>query len=751
MLNQTVLRRYVVLGVGVAWLLALIPAGAEGPPATAPAGSIARRVVMKDALSAQQFLQRLQELKKTTGLFRRIEPGTDPKSPRYRELSFLTSGNHLLVVGEQQWVDAEVETIRLMAFEFERPRAHLQLNFRVVQLTGPANADVIQMTETVRALVNSQRTEVVRAFGDLESYLLERLERRDEPSRELFDEVRRLLPTLGDGSRTMTVPEILLLLMLDRSSPALPGLESEADPGTAVEAALVELPRVLDRELRTPDTDEVLLAQDIQDELQLWKQAVSAIHEWCRHYARQLDRKDGIAGAGFLEALDHPECPLPPWITLRLRRSLAITERVYPNLVRKHMRESLEEVDRRFQRALERVEKIEQSLARAEPPPADVETTAPAEGDPPVLIRPGHVTRNLLALKSVASELVPAPLALFDAVVAAADDSAPDPEKLVEMLRAYTEARAQVDRRLAARNQLGEAAGSYEELQALEASLNVWLRRSSEAMARALESHFYRRYVEQLRVLANSQLGKSSSRDILSTVAIDQVPDIARDLLLADTGVNIFVSNSVSLQFAPDTTNSVSAQVQARLPSQVPLIDRVREAGEAAGVLNGMSQTFGIDGKSIVQALLAGGQAVPVQAGVNLSATPSIGFDASTVTLTLSARQTLQPNSSRIADRVTNHSIENATVTALSYEPMVLSTLASNVSYYEDAGGIPILRKVPGLKSLLKDIPFKPFKQGRRQKGVYQSSVIILEPVVIPTIEDLVRFHAGWRKKQRLH
>lgn len=67
------------------------------------------------------------------------------------------------------------------------------------------------------------------------------------------------------------------------------------------------------------------------------------------------------------------------------------------------------------------------------------------------------------------------------------------------------------------------------------------------------------------------------------------------------------------------------------------------------------------------------------------------------------------------------------------------------MSYYEKTGGVPILRKVPFLKDALKDIPLAPFKEGSRQKGVYQSSVLILEPVVIPTIEDLVRFHSGWR------
>jgi hypothetical protein len=189
----------------------------------------------------------------------------------------------------------------------------------------------------------------------------------------------------------------------------------------------------------------------------------------------------------------------------------------------------------------------------------------------------------------------------------------------------------------------------------------------------------------------------------------------------------------------------VSAQVQAALPSKLGLPERVQQASQAAGQLNALNAAFGINGESMVKALLAGGQAVPVQGGISLSATPSIGYDAGTVTLSLTANQTLQPNTDKVADRVTNHSINNATVTALSYEPMVLSTLASNISYFEETGGIPILRKTPFVKEILKDIPLAPFKQGKRQKGVYQSSVIILEPVVIPTIEDLVRFHSGWQ------
>jgi hypothetical protein len=210
--------------------------------------------------------------------------------------------------------------------------------------------------------------------------------------------------------------------------------------------------------------------------------------------------------------------------------------------------------------------------------------------------------------------------------------------------------------------------------------------------------------------------------------------------------VNIYVSNSISMQFSQEVANSVSANVQASLPSKQSILERVQQANQAASALNVLSQNFGVDGQSIVKALMAGGQAVPVQGGVTLTAMPSVGFDAGTVTLSLTANQTLAPGNEKVADRVTNHSINNATVTALSYEPMVLSTLASNISYYEDGGGIPILRKAPFIKDIIKDIPLKPFQVQKRQKGIYQSSVIILEPVVIPTIEDLVRFHGGWRE-----
>jgi hypothetical protein len=95
-----------------------------------------------------------------------------------------------------------------------------------------------------------------------------------------------------------------------------------------------------------------------------------------------------------------------------------------------------------------------------------------------------------------------------------------------------------------------------------------------------------------------------------------------------------------------------------------------------------------------------------------------------------------------VTERVTSHKIDDATITALSYEPMVLSTLTSNVSYYTNESGIPILRRIPIIKDVLNEIP--GLGQTAR-KGVFQSSLLILEPVVIPTIEDLIRFHDGWR------
>ena len=721
---------------------------AQAPAAViVPPGAVVRRVVMKDALSAEQFRAKLEGMK-ANGLFRDRLPGIDPKQPVLVEINFLTSGNYLLVAGSREWIDANIETIRLMGYLFERPRAHLQLNLRVVQLTGPANADVIQMSETVRALVDAQRDEVIRTFADLDDYLVSRIQSRPGADRKVYDAARELLPGLGTGSRPMSVPEILLLLMLDRASPAPRTPTADADQTEDAQASLLELPRVLNAALRDARRDDAQTAKDIQDELAAWRKTVTGAREWCAHYAAELKKgRDGLSIAAFREALQQPNSALPRWIARRMERSLEMTERLYPNLVRKHTEASLEELERRFGRALARANVLEQALARGEALPSEKSSgkSDKSEGKAPAPAPPeGIQARNLIALKTLAEELIPAPLALFDSVVLASDNAAPSPEQLVMMFHEYAVERRKLEGRLQADMPNAQGEVNYSKLQTLEAGLNLWLRRVAEAMARSLEQQFYRRYANELRLLANKQLGKGSSRDLLSESAIDEVPDVARDILLADTGVNIFLSNSISLQFSPETMNSVSAQVQSSLPSKTSLLERVQQAQTAASALSTLTQAYGISGESIVKALLAGGQAVPVQSGINLAATPSIGFDASTVTLTLNANQSLEPGNPKVADRVTNHTINTATVTALSYEPMVLSTLASNLSYYEKTGGIPVLRKIPFLKSLAKDIPLAPFREGKRQKGVYQSSVLILEPVVIPTIEDLVRYHSGW-------
>lgn len=724
------------------------------PAAPAVNGAIVRRIVMKDALSAEAFKVKLETMK-ASGLFKDAIAGVDPKKPVPIEISFLVSGNYLLVAGSKDWVDANLESVRLMAYLFERPRAHLLLNLRVVQLTGPANADVIQMTETVRGMVDAQREEVVRTFSDLEDYLTSRIRAREGNELAAYKAVKSLFPTIGDGSRPMTVPEILVLLMLDRSSPAPRGSAIKDQAEEETNAALLDLPRRLDMALRDPQMKDSEVAKEIQDELVAWKKAVTAARDWTAHYASEIgkggkgDKGDGGNAIGtFADALSADSCPLPSWLIRRLSRSLNMTQRLYPNLVNKHVKESLEELSRRFTLTLERCDALEKAIAAGDEPPAEMPEIEERKKDkkmPPVPVPAGRLGRNLLALKSLAEELVPAPLALFEAVAAAADNAAPTPEQFINMFRTYSNERRKVDVKLMPEDGKKEPTVNYAKLQALEAGLNLWLRRVSEGMARALEQQFYRRYTNEIRLLANKELGKGSNKNLLTASQIDEVPDVTRDLLLSDSNVNIFVSNSVSLQFSPDTANTVSAQVQASLPEKTTLQERISRASAATPQLATLGQQFGINGEALVKALLAGGQEVPVQSGINLTATPSIGFDASTVSLQLTANQTLAPNNEKVADRVTNHSINNATITALSYEPMVLSTLASNVSYFEESGGIPILRKAPFIKDVLKDIPFKPFRPTKRQKGVYQSSVLILEPVVIPTIEDLVRFHGGWR------
>ena len=732
--------------------VAVVPAAAPPKPA-GPPQMVVRRVIMKDAASAELMLAKLQGLQ-AAGLFRGPAP-TDPKAPPAILISFQSAGSYILVVGDRALVDSAMEPVRLMSCLNERPHAHLMLNARVVQLTGPADANVIQMTETVRALVDAQRAEVVGAFADLQSFLLDRLNKRTGKDLAVYKELRAILPTLGDSSRPLTVPEILLLMMVDRSLPALPS-DAASQKARAAETALTTLPQHLGSLMLQANRDDTAIMEEIAPDLNSWKQAVSVSRDWCTYYVKELEKPNGVGITGFRAALESTKCPIPTWIALRMKRSLELTQRLYPDMVTKQTRESLHELERRFTKGLDQVNVIIADLAKAEAAekaaalaktnPAPVKPDKKAEAAAkkgPKEVTP-DVDHQLLALQTAANDLVSAPLALFNTVMAATDGSAPTAEQLVLMIHSYATERAKLSAYMDAPDQAGASNINYSKIETLEASLNLWLRRASEAMSSALEQQFYSGYVEQLRLLATKALGKNSNRDILAGSHIEEVPDIERDLLLSDSGVNVFVSNSISLQFAQDVMNSVSARVQGKLPNNLSIQDRIAAASSAAASMAGLQKQYGFQGEDIVQSLLAGGQAVPVSSGIDLSAKPSVGFDGSTVNLTLTVNETLAPDTDKVVDRVTNHSINGATISALSYEPMVVSTLASNLTYYEAVGGFPVLRQIPGLKNLLNDVPFAPFKLGKRQKGVYQSSVIILEPVVIPTIEDLVRYQSGW-------
>jgi hypothetical protein len=740
------------------------PAPAAAPPATpalpALPENVVRSVVMRDARSAARFVEQLKTMQ-PTGLFG-IATTVVPTKPLLGDLSFVVSGNYILIAGDRERIDKHMADIKMMAFLYERPRAHLQLNTRVVQLTGPANTDVIQMTETVRALVDAQRTEVVSAFADLQDYLLARLKRRKGDDLKIYQEVDRLFPTLGGGDRPLTVQEILLLLMLDRALPELPPVTSSTGTGgSETDNALLDFQKTLSIALQDPHASDEQIARDISGKQAAWEHAVTAARDWCAANQRSVDGRSGAGITDFINALRDPRCPLPTWVALRTRRSLELTQRLYPALARKQAHDSLAELQRRFQSSLDREHSINESIAALQP--ATNKDKEPAR--PPDSLR-----RRLFDLNSVANDLISVPMALFQAVATAADDAPAGISQLIPMFHAYAEERTKVDQRLNAANTNTVQEVNYAKLQTLEAGLNQWLRRGSEALSRALEQQFYNHYVDQLRLLANRQLNRSTAHDIISTSSIANVPDVIQDMLLSDSSVNMFVSNSVSLQFEPDTVGSVSATVAAQAPSQQKLLDRLNQAAQATsalGTLNSAAQApagaaaaaltpasplaqftqkYGIDGMSVVQALMAGGQAVPVQSGINLIANPSIGFDSGSVTLTLTVNETLQPTAGdTITDHVTNHSINDATVSALAYEPTVLSTLTSNTSYSQTSGGFPVLRQIPGLKDLLKDVPLAPFKEGKRIKGVYQSSLIILEPIVIPTIEDLVRFYSGYR------
>jgi len=737
------------------------PVQAAPPPVALP-DNVVRNVVMRDARSATRFVEQLKTMQ-PTGRF-----GTSatviPTKPLLGDFSFVVSGNYILITGDRKRIDEHMADIKMMAFLYERPRAHLNLNTRVVQLTGPANADVIQMTETVRALVDAQRTEVVRAFGDLQDYLIARLKRRKGEDLKVYQEIDKLFPTLGSGDRPLTVQEILLLLMIDRALPELPPASANGTGGTQTDNALQDFQKTLSTSLQDPHASDEQIARDIAGKLAAWEKAVTASRDWCAENQRSMDNRSGSSVTDFINSLKDPRCPLPTWVALRTRRSLELTQRLYPALVRKQAHDSLAELQRRFQSALDREKTISESI-----------TALQSGKDKESARLPDSLRRRLFDLHAVANDLVSVPMALFQAVATAADDSPAGINQLIPMFHSYAEERARVDQRLNAANTNAVQEVNYAKLQTLEAALNQWLLRGSEALSRALEQQFYNHYVDQIRLLANRQLNKVTSHDILTSSSIENVPDVLQDILLSDSSVNMFVSNSVSLQFEPDTVGSVSATVQAQAPSQQKLQDRLNQAAAATSALNTLNAAaltpaapaaagaaavlaapqsaldqftskYGLDGMSVIQALMAGGQAVPVQSGINLIANPSIGFDSGSITLTLTVNETLNPTAGdTISDHVTNHSINDATISALAYEPTVLSTLTSNTSYSQNTGGFPVLRKIPGLKDLLKDVPLAPFKEGKRVKGIYQSSVIILEPIVIPTIEDLVRFYGGFR------
>jgi hypothetical protein len=439
------------------------------------------------------------------------------------------------------------------------------------------------------------------------------------------------------------------------------------------------------------------------------------------------------------ESLMTPSTGVPDWIAIRLVRSLEVTERAFPSLTREHALRTVEEFERRFESAAKRGQ---QFLADLEEAAGAHKAAKDGDRDRPA----GKITQSLLALKALANRLAPPPMAIFDQVAAVVDAVSPSPEQVIALFRDYSAERAKLDASLA--GDPGAAPVNFAKLQNLETTLNLWLRRSAEALGRSLEGQFYSQYTNELRLLANKSLGRTSDRDLLSQTQISAVPDVARDQLLAGSSVNIFLSNSISLQFAPDTQNSVSAQVQSSLPSQKSLGERLQSANDAQAkitALNAAVPGLQLDAAKVVGSLLSGGEPVPVRGGMNFSATPSIGYDAGTVNLILSTSQTLEPSGEKVGDRVANHSISNATINALSYEPMVLSTLASNMSFFEQVGGIPVLRKAPLIKELVNDIPVKPIGTTKRQRGVVQASVVILEPIVIPTIEDLVRFQSGFR------
>src|SRR5437868_6320668 len=108
MLNETApLKMLAYRSIAIAGCAVLLltlcgaPAQGQAPAPMAPAalppllpGAVVRRVVLKDALSVENFRTRLETMK-ASGLFRDTVPGPDPKKPLPIEISFLASGNYL--------------------------------------------------------------------------------------------------------------------------------------------------------------------------------------------------------------------------------------------------------------------------------------------------------------------------------------------------------------------------------------------------------------------------------------------------------------------------------------------------------------------------------------------------------------------------------------------------------------------------------------------------------------------------------
>jgi len=716
-------------------------------------------VLMSDTRSALALKAKLDVFKAPRGAAANI-PGL------FQGLEFLPSGNVLMVVGDDSAVRRDIETIRRIAFFYERPRAHLQLNLRVVQISGKDKAEVTQMADAVRDMVEAQRAEVVRTFGLLQRYIERqpRLAQANTPAAQLTSSIAALLPSSRLESKPMSLPEMLVRLSLNRityregqsdatrpmtaqemtrpdvtdvSLVAFAALNGNGPRPTEVENdPLLVFPARLKAASRVPDFDTELLAL-VDEDLTRWQTRVRKVRDDLAQFSSRVEReaKDAESARRLVDWLDEPDNDLPIWVKASVSRSLDSTVRSFPAVVREHAQRSVREVARRYNLVTERTsaadDRLKQATARFARAANDSDAREQAESD---------LRQLFTELRTAAEELVPAPLALFQDIDAALDTFSPPTDQLAGMFRDYTDERLKLESNAAAGMPV-----NYAKLQSLESRLNRWLRRVSEVTARSLDEQFYQKYVNDVRLLADKRLNHQRA---LASAAVDRVPDVARDLLLSGRMVNVFISNSISLQFAPDTQNSVSATIQADLPSESTMSERLAAANTAATQAEAVRKVVkDLDATPILESLLSGGQPVNVKGGLSLQATPSVGFDAGSVTLQLSAQQTLDPSGAgNVTDRVARHEVTNSTISALSYEPMVLSTLTSDITFYDEVGGIPGVRKTPLLGAIINDLP-GPLRRQKRQQGVFQASVIILEPIVIPTIEDLMNDHRGWRGK----